>query len=91
MRRCSASSSARCEDGAEAAASAARAAQRGEAIAAVLRSAVSFLVYLIAIFMILGEIGVELAPLLAGAGVVGLAVGFGAQSLVRISSAASSS
>jgi len=33
--------------------------------------------------MVLGAVGVELAPLLAGAGVVGLAVSFGAQSLVK--------
>ncbi len=34
-------------------------------------------------FLILDEIGVELAPLLASAGVVGIAIGFGAQSLVK--------
>ncbi|MBA9085931.1 small conductance mechanosensitive channel [Fontibacillus solani] len=33
--------------------------------------------------LILGEVGFELAPLLAGAGVLGLAIGFGAQSLVK--------
>ncbi|RCX15582.1 small conductance mechanosensitive channel [Fontibacillus phaseoli] len=37
----------------------------------------------IMIMLILGEIGVELGPLLAGAGVLGLAIGFGAQSLVK--------
>ena len=36
-----------------------------------------------ATLVILSEIGVNIAPLLAGAGVVGLAVGFGAQSLVK--------
>ena len=35
------------------------------------------------LFMVLGALGVELGPLLAGAGVVGLAVSFGAQSLVK--------
>jgi len=37
----------------------------------------------IAIITVLAEIGVDIAPLLAGAGVVGLAVGFGAQALVK--------
>lgn len=34
-------------------------------------------------FMVLSEIGVSIGPLLAGAGVAGLAIGFGAQSLIR--------
>lgn len=37
----------------------------------------------IMVMLILGEIGVKLGPLLAGAGVVGLAIGFGAQSMVK--------
>ena len=37
----------------------------------------------VAVFMLLGEFGVNLAPVLATAGVVGLAVGFGAQNLVQ--------
>lgn len=37
----------------------------------------------IMIMLILGELGFQLAPLLAGAGVLGLAIGFGAQSLVK--------
>lgn len=60
-----------------------RAEQRAKALSGVLRSIVSFVVFAIAGFMILDELGVNLAPLLAGAGVVGLAIGFGAQSLVR--------
>lgn len=38
---------------------------------------------LIMLMLVLGEFGFKLAPLLAGAGVLGLAVGFGAQSLVK--------
>src|SRR5213080_3809391 len=34
-------------------------------------------------FLVLGELGVNLGPLIAGAGIVGVALGFGAQSLVR--------
>ena len=38
---------------------------------------------LIAAFLILAELGVNIAPLLAGAGVIGLAIGFGSQRLVQ--------
>lgn len=44
---------------------------------------VNYTINFIVILMILSQIGVELMPLLAGAGVVGLAVGFGAQNLVK--------
>ncbi|MEF2969214.1 mechanosensitive ion channel family protein [Paenibacillus sp. M1] len=37
----------------------------------------------IMVMLILGELGVQLGPLIAGAGVVGLAIGFGAQSMVK--------
>ena len=37
----------------------------------------------VAVLMILRELGVDIAPVLAGAGILGLAVGFGAQTLVR--------
>ncbi|MEC2344389.1 mechanosensitive ion channel family protein [Paenibacillus barengoltzii] len=37
----------------------------------------------IMVMLVLGEIGFDLAPLLAGAGVLGLAIGFGAQSMVK--------
>lgn len=60
-----------------------RAEQRIAALTGVLRSLATFTVWLIAAFMILGEIGISLAPLLAGAGVVGVALGFGSQSLVK--------
>jgi small conductance mechanosensitive channel len=60
-----------------------RAEQRTSALSGVLRSVVSFVIFAIAGFMILDELGVNLAPLLAGAGVVGLAIGFGSQALVR--------
>ena len=60
-----------------------RAEQRIEALTGMLRSLITFAVWLIAAFMILGEVGISLAPLLAGAGVLGVALGFGYQSLVR--------
>ncbi|HEV2753241.1 MAG TPA: mechanosensitive ion channel family protein [Solirubrobacteraceae bacterium] len=57
--------------------------QRIEALTSVLRSGASFTIWLIAGFMILGTVGVDLGPLLAGAGVLGVALGFGSQSLVK--------
>ena len=60
-----------------------RAEQRIEALTSVLRSLVTFVIYTVAAFMILGEVGINLGPLLAGAGILGVALGFGSQSLVR--------
>jgi len=60
-----------------------RAEQRIEALASVLRSLLTFVIYSVALFMILGEVGIELGPLLAGAGIIGVALGFGSQSLVK--------
>ena len=60
-----------------------RSGQRIDALGSVLRSCVAVVVYAIALLLILSEFGISLAPLLAGAGIVGLAVGFGAQSLVK--------
>ena len=60
-----------------------RRAQRARTIGSVLRSASSALVGAIAVVMILGEFGVALGPILASAGIVGVALGFGAQNLVR--------
>jgi small conductance mechanosensitive channel len=57
--------------------------QRAEAIGSVLRSLVTAFVFSIAALMILREFNFDLAPLLASAGILGLAVGFGAQSLVK--------
>ena len=60
-----------------------RSEQRIEALASVLRSVMSFTIMAVAAVMILGELGVELGPLIAGAGIIGVALGFGSQSLVR--------
>jgi moderate conductance mechanosensitive channel len=60
-----------------------RRAQRARTIGSVLRSLSSAVVGLVAVIMILAEFGVALAPILASAGIVGVAVGFGAQNLVR--------
>jgi small conductance mechanosensitive channel len=57
--------------------------QRVRALGSVLRSAASVTIFAIAGVGVLGDLGINLAPLLASAGVVGIAVGFGAQNLVR--------
>jgi hypothetical protein len=57
--------------------------QRVQALGAILRSGASVTIFAIAGFVILGDLSINLAPLLASASVVGVAVGFGAQSLVR--------
>jgi small conductance mechanosensitive channel len=56
--------------------------QRSEAIGSVLRSVASFSILGTAALMVLGALGVNLAPLLASAGVAGVAIGFGARNLV---------
>ena len=48
-----------------------------------LRMALTIVVVIVAGLVVLSTIGIDIAPLLAGAGVVGLAIGFGAQTLVR--------
>ncbi|MGH9185962.1 MAG: mechanosensitive ion channel family protein [Acidimicrobiales bacterium] len=60
-----------------------RAAARAKTIGSVLRSVATLVIYTIAILLVLGELNINLAPLIAGAGVVGIALGFGAQSLVK--------
>lgn len=57
--------------------------QRAYALGSILRSITSAMILGIAGITILGELGLNLAPVLASAGVVGVAVGFGAQSLVK--------
>ena len=57
--------------------------QRAEAIGSVLRSFVTAVVFTMAALLVMGELGFNLGPLLASAGIVGVALGFGAQSLVK--------
>lgn len=60
-----------------------RAAARAETITGVLKGMSSAVVYVFATVYTLDVLGLNLGPLIAGAGVVGVALGFGAQSLVR--------
>ena len=60
-----------------------RSSQRTRTLGAVLRSIAAMVIYGLAVMMSLGEFDVNLGPLIAGAGIVGVAVGFGAKSLVE--------
>jgi small-conductance mechanosensitive channel len=60
-----------------------RYAQRASTISGVLRNIVGIAVWSVAGLIVLGEVGIDLAPILAGAGVAGIAIGFGTQTLVR--------
>ncbi len=57
--------------------------QRATAIGTLLRSVVAITVWSVAILTILPLLGIDIAPLLASAGVIGVALGFGAQTLVK--------
>src|SRR5688500_1605111 len=61
----------------------ARVTQRAETIGLVLRSIVRVAVWVVALMTVLGELGIELGPLIAGAGIAGVAFGFGAQTIVK--------
>lgn len=57
--------------------------KRAATLGGIFRKTLSVIVWAVALIMILREGGFDIGPILAGAGVVGLAVGFGAQNLVR--------
>jgi len=57
--------------------------QRASAMASLLGNAASVTIFTIAVMTVLGYLGLNLAPILASAGVLGIALGFGAQNLVQ--------
>ena len=57
--------------------------QRINTLFGILKNFVSITIIVVVIMLILSELGIEIGPLIAAAGVVGLAVGFGAQTLVK--------
>jgi small conductance mechanosensitive channel len=58
-------------------------AKRARTLSQLVRSAATIFVVAVATLEVLNELGVNLAPILTGAGILGLAVGFGAQTLVK--------
>jgi small conductance mechanosensitive channel len=57
--------------------------QRAKSLGSLLRSLTTGLIYGVIFVMVLSQVGVDIAPILASAGVLGLAIGFGAQTLVK--------
>jgi small conductance mechanosensitive channel len=57
--------------------------QRAKSLGSLLRSLSTGIIYGVVFVMVLSQLGVDIAPILASAGVLGLAIGFGAQSLVK--------
>ncbi|TQL70034.1 small conductance mechanosensitive channel [Nocardioides albertanoniae] len=70
-------------DAGDAIAASSRRSQRAKAIGSLLKSVVTGVLVAIFATMILDQLGINIAPIIASAGIVGLALGFGAQSLVR--------
>lgn len=58
-------------------------AKRVETLSSVLLRTIDAILVVLGVFMLLAELGLDIAPVLAGAGIVGIAVGLGAQALVR--------
>jgi small conductance mechanosensitive channel len=56
---------------------------RAQAISAVVAGTVAVAIWVIATIMVAGQLNVDVAPLIASAGIAGVALGFGAQTLVR--------
>ncbi|HEU5073470.1 MAG TPA: mechanosensitive ion channel family protein [Polyangiaceae bacterium] len=57
--------------------------KRAETLVGILRKCCVIVIWLLVAMLVLMQVGVNVAPLIAGAGIVGLAVGFGSQELVR--------
>lgn len=57
--------------------------KRANTISSVIRNTLSITLVILALMIILGQVGVEIGPLLAAAGIAGVAIGFAGQSLVK--------
>jgi small conductance mechanosensitive channel len=57
--------------------------KRSDTLKSVTRNILTMTIIVVALLMVLNELGIEIGPILAAAGVVGIAVGFGAQQLVK--------
>jgi small conductance mechanosensitive channel len=60
-----------------------RRAQRAATLGSVLKSAASAVIFVIAFLLVLSELQIDLAPFIAGTSIIGVALGFGAQSIVK--------
>jgi small conductance mechanosensitive channel len=57
--------------------------KRAHTLSSVIRNVLNVVVWIIALMTILGQLGIEIGPLLAAAGIVGVAIGFAGQSLIK--------
>jgi len=57
--------------------------KRAETLGNIIVTTGNIVIYIVTLLMVLSLFGVDIRPILAGAGVIGLAIGFGAQSLVK--------
>jgi small-conductance mechanosensitive channel len=57
--------------------------KRSKTLNSLITKTLAMLTLFVALFMVLSEVGVDIGPLLAGAGVAGIAIGFGAQTLIK--------
>lgn len=57
--------------------------KRGITMAPLIKSSAKYIIWFFAIYLVLKELGIDATPIVAGAGILGLAVGFGSQNLVR--------
>jgi small-conductance mechanosensitive channel len=58
-------------------------AKRVETLLNIVRGIIKIVIWIMFIIILLNKLGINIAPILAGAGIIGLAIGFGAQELVR--------
>jgi len=70
-------------NGADAGAVTERRRQRAETVGSLLRSITSVVIGVLALMLVLGEVGFDLGPFIAGAGIIGVAVAFGAQNVIK--------
>ena len=56
---------------------------RSQSISGVVGGTAAVIIWVIALITVLGELGIDLGPIIAGAGIAGVALGFGAQSIVK--------
>jgi small conductance mechanosensitive channel len=57
--------------------------KREDTLISIFANVLKIIIWIIALMMILAEFGVNIGPIIAGAGIVGLAIGFGAQNLIK--------
>ena len=58
-------------------------AKRVETLLNIVRGIIRIIIWIVFVIILLNKLGINIGPILAGAGIIGLAIGFGAQELVR--------